>query len=326
MARITKTILVNLLVFTLLLIALEIFLRIKGDTYTWTENATGKYHSAWDQPVNQGLHIRTQGNYVEEYPEFSYKLSINSEGIRDINREIENRHHKVRIVGLGDSFMEGVGTPYDSTIMRLIETKDTIFEGICGGVAGSDVFRSYVLYDSLLDKYKPDYLLILFNNTDISDWVLNGNEIGILPSVKIPSKFRRNLFEYSHLYRSISINLFGYNWIQQSPEEQKETWDLFKIDFSLVLQKYIATLGKGQKLVFVFQPLYHEFVEGEYVYPFEELKQILSSSSIAYIDLQECLHDGSIDPKSLYWQTDMHFTPYGYSVVADCILNSNLVY
>ncbi len=330
MPRVLKIIVTNLLILVILIFAIEIAIRIKGDAYTWTEKGQGIYVDPWSRVNNNPLQIRGTGQYQERYPEFLYDLEINEEGVRDIKHNVEKPLNTLRILGLGDSFMEGMGTDFDSTIMNLIERKakakyssDVDFEALSGGVAGSDIFRAYNLLQERLIKYQPDYCLILFNNTDFNDWLIKGNEEGKLSEMSKPSKFERILFKYSHLYRSFTINVLHYSWLQQSPKEQKVLWKYFVQDFSKVIEKYIALMGSHDKVLFVYHPLIHEYEKVEYYLPFDELEALLKSKHIKTLDVLECFKSKDLISNSVYWKIDMHFNSAGYNNVAECIVEQD---
>ncbi len=332
MLRILKIVGVNLLVLFILTLVIELAIRAKGDTYTWTEKGQGIYVDPWENSIKSPLQIREQGSYNEQYPEFIYDLCVNKEGVRDLNRNLEKPSKTIRILGLGDSFIEGMGATFDSTIMNLIERKLSLnynggstFESICGGVSGSDIFRSYNLLQAKLIKYQPDYCLILFNNTDFNDWLIKGNELGELPKVTPPSKLNRFLFRYSHLYRSFTINVLNYSWLLQSPEKQKTLWKYFVKDFQRVMEKYISLLGSQDKILFVYHPLIHEYEAKNYYLPFEELNLILETRQIPTLNILECLASKGLNGKNIYWDIDMHFNGTGYNYVADCVVEKSWI-
>lgn len=331
MVRFAKIVIGNILILIALLIVAEIAIRVKGDTHTWTEKGQGVYIDPWERSSNKALHVRTQGEHKEHYPEFEYYIEVNEEGVRDKRRGKDKDGNTVRVLGMGDSFMEGMGAEMDSTVMALLEMQlsttnsNTRFECLNGGVAGSDLYRSFNLLEERLISYHPDYCVILFNNTDFNDWLIRGNENGVFPPVSIPSKFERFLFHYSHLYRSFTINILKHSWLQQSPKEQKELWKYFLLDFKAVLKRYEAILGEKDRLIFVLHPLIHEYEKGEYYLPFNDLKDILKAEGIKTIDIMSCFEAEQVNSEDIYWAIDMHFNSHGYQKVASCIANKGWI-
>ncbi|CAN5264494.1 hypothetical protein BH09BAC1_BH09BAC1_20560 [soil metagenome] len=297
MKKILKILLVNLLILLALFFCLEIALRIKGDTYTWTEKGQNIYVDPWDAMENSEIRSRPFGKHTEHYSEFIYTIDVNEIGVRDITHEIQKPSNTLRILGLGDSFMEGMGSDFDSTIMSLLGTKlnnkinSISIEPLSGGVAGSDIFRSFNLFKSKFLLYNPDFVIVLLNNTDINDWLVHGDEEGFRPPISPPSNLKKVLFKYSHLYRSITINLLGYTWLQQSPKEQIECWKWFKKDFELIMMKYLQLIGDKKKLLIVFHPLLHEFNENNYYYSFSELEAILANLQIQSLNSRSLTKD-----------------------------------
>lgn len=325
MARIVKIFFANLFILITLLLIIEVAIRVKGDTYTWTEKGQGIYVDPWERADDKTLHVRPPGKHQEYYPEFEYNIEVNEEGVRDKKRDKEKGNNIVRVLGLGDSFMEGMGADIDSTIMAFLEKQlsviypDGVFECLNGGVAGSDVFRSYNLLEERLIKYNPDYCIILFNNTDFNDWLIRGNEKGVFPPMTTPSKVERFLFHYSHLYRSFTINILKHSWLQQSPKEQKELWKYFLIDFKTVLKRYEDLLGGKDRIIFVVHPLIHEYEKGQYYLPFDDLKETMEVEGIKTLDVISCLEAEQLNSEHIYWNIDMHFNSLGYYQVANCL-------
>lgn len=331
MPKYIKLFFTNLLILCLLLLLLEIVLRAKGDNYTWAEKGQSVYNDPWAVKYQGKLQVRQPGEHEEVYPEFVYTVAANKDGVRDYEHDVAKADTVKRILGLGDSFMEGMGTVFDSTILSQMsniinrEHISSKFEMLSGGVSGSDLFRSYNLLNERLIKYRPDYLIILFNNTDFNDWIIKGDEKGARPNINKPSRLKRLFFRYSHLYRSISINIFKNSWLQQSPSEQKKSWHYFKKDFEEVLIKYTQLIGGADKILFVFHPLINEYEHQSYYYPFDELMAIVNKHTIRVADVMECLKQSNAKATEIYWKMDMHFNSKGYGLVADCIAEQNFI-
>jgi hypothetical protein len=113
-------------------------------------------------------------------PEFHYLHKYNSLGLRDKEFTTNKKPHEVRILGVGDSFTEGVGTCADSTWLKQLEYmlnssgKDIYYTTMNGGVHGSDLFFSYDLFTRCLLQYKPDLVILNLNSTDIGDVISRG--------------------------------------------------------------------------------------------------------------------------------------------------------
>ena len=107
-----------------LLILAELVLRVTiDDSYKWDQEKDGKpiyYHSPQTEPK---LWTRDSFDYRFTNKEFDYQHTINSLGLRDKEYTAEQLDSSYVILTLGDSFVEGVGVPDDSTWSRLLHQK-----------------------------------------------------------------------------------------------------------------------------------------------------------------------------------------------------------
>lgn len=311
----------------MLLLIGEFVLRMKGDTYSWGELNGRGYISPYDKSQSTCLHKRDRSEKFYNSPDFNYSLDLNKIGLRDRDHLLASKEGVNRIVGLGDSFTEGMGAPVDSTWLALLEKrlnfncKDS-FDVISGGVAGADVQSSYMLYDSILKKYRPDYVVLVVNQTDVNDFFVRGGLERFKVSGCPPKDAPRiePLFRASHLVRSILINLFGYNWQLISPEHQRKLYSDFKEEL-IFISKLIA--DDSTQVVIVFHPLKQEAYAGQYFYDFSGLMNDLTENEITYVDVLDKINNvHKQDLDQLYWPNDMHFTPVGYNLFAKEVLST----
>ncbi len=114
---------------------------------------------------------------MNECDEFKYWHRYNSLGLR--GKDPSKDTAKINIVGLGDSYTEGVGTPEDSTWLQLVENNlNQVRRGqlkkiqcINGGIMGNEPIAEYIILKELLLPYKPRVVILAVNCTDISDIV-----------------------------------------------------------------------------------------------------------------------------------------------------------
>lgn len=109
---------------------------------------------------------------VNSCTEFSYVHHFNDFGLRDREFSSYDRGDDFVVVGLGDSFTEGVGAPGDSTWPHLLENElNTLFPNrrsivMNGGVSGSDLFYSQRLLEGCFMGFRPDMVVLCLNMTD----------------------------------------------------------------------------------------------------------------------------------------------------------------
>ena len=107
----------DILIFTLISICLfipaaEVTLRALCTYCTWTEQNQGRYVSPYAMRASSWYHVRSP-NAVSNYQqqEFDYEIRTNSLGFRDIEHPISKPPGELRIIVIGDSFVEGQGAP-----------------------------------------------------------------------------------------------------------------------------------------------------------------------------------------------------------------------
>jgi len=97
---------------------------------------------------------------------------------------------------------------------------------ICGGAAGSDPFFGFrILVDKLL-AYRPDFVLLVVNHTDVIDVILRGGMERFLPDGTLKGVDPPGmpgliwLYESSHFVRFILFELFDYTHLVISHSER----------------------------------------------------------------------------------------------------------
>lgn len=309
----------------------ELILRVKGDTYSWSEQNGRGYLSPYETEKTNCLHVRNTGSLKYNSPDFNYGLDVNNEGIRDSNHSVINNQGRLRVIGLGDSFTEGMGAPFDSTWLNQLSSfslNGRLIEPISGGVAGADMFTAFHLFNDRLLKYNPDFLIVVINQTDVNDFFVRGG-FERFEGTECHTKEAPMLelfFKNSHLIRSFLINVLGYNWQLISESEREMLWIDFISEYKSLIDSYmnLSTDG-GFKLIIAFHPLVHEVQLGQYEFPFYELQQY-RNDEVEYIDILNRVlsetQNGS-DVFKLYWPNDQHFNSLGYQVFAEEIYSSS---
>jgi lysophospholipase L1-like esterase len=316
-------------------IGAEMVLRYLCTVCTWTEHNTGEYVSPYQgPPVNRWYHLRAP-NDVSTYgqPEFDFELSTNSLGIRDVEHPLEKPPGEFRIVGLGDSFTEGQGVPYDASYLKVLEKSlnqkqaQVRVRVIVGGVAGSDPFYCYRLFEDKLLPYDPDLVTLAINNSDITDIVTRGGNERFLPDGTV--RFREPpqdewLFARSHLYRVFLMLVLGHDWFGFSPSEHVAKWTDAVEKLKGIVDGF-QKLGsqEGFRLVVILHPDLNELVTATYAFDVDALKQHFSAKGIGYVDVMERFLKKAgphrKDRERLYWKKDFHHNEEGYRIFAEAV-------
>jgi hypothetical protein len=270
------------------------------------------------------------GPHVSDYyktAEFSYLHTYNGYGLRDAEFKASRDSNEYRILGLGDSFVEGVGAPVDSTWVKQLEhrlnaSSDNLhYTTMNAGVHGSDLFFSYELLTRCLLQYKPDLVILNLNSTDIYETMMRGS----FDRFDAEGNFHRPkgpwwefAFGSSYIVRLVALNLLHYDFTLINPHQYRYGQQQF-IDLIARKVNDYYRLSKEQHFAFllVLQPLQNE-LEGN-----DNFAQRLHvDTAIERIDLTEHLNrEIKLNPPKsrYYWPIDGHFTGDGYYVEAEVI-------
>lgn len=329
-----------LVVFVLLA---ELTLRIKGDTYSYMEKKGKPYSSSFggDSLFNNPVYsIRYGQEYTSHYtdPEFNYSLWLNENFFREINQEPKGLIYgpygevEFRVLGLGDSFTEGMGAPFDSTWLQLLPwqfERDSTrwYSSVVGGVIDNDPFFSYKQFTGKLINLQPDLVILVINATDVHDhWTRGGNErFREDGSVRFrePPKIEW-WFERSHLVRSIMINILGYNWHFISSRNKEKVYQDFLEDMKPLIADFDSvSKANNADLMIAIHPMDYEVQDGKYYYDLAALKNYASNMGIPTADvLQYMVQQGQVGEaaaKQYFWPIDRHMNSQGYLVFAKAV-------
>jgi hypothetical protein len=263
--------------------------------------------------------------------EFGYTHYYNQLGLRG---SLPNNCKGEIIIGLGDSFTEGLGTPEDSTWIALTvaimnqKTANKRFCSLNGGLIGKDPVSELVVLKEILKFYHPSYVILAVNNTDIEDVMMKGGKErydsnGNFRSRSIP--WFDFFYSFSYIARHIAHNIFHYNYFLMTEERlQIEQKIARKKIYSLITEDYRRLAENHKfKLVVVLHPLLWELNNNDFTL---EQYTNLRNENISVVNLFENFKQhqtkDNIDLSTLYWKVDGHHTPKGYALFAECISDS----
>jgi lysophospholipase L1-like esterase len=103
--------------------------------------------------------------------EYTVEVAINSHGLRDPERGYESPPGTVRILALGDSFIEGYTVPLAQTATQVLESSLTgagcAAEVINGGTAGYSNDQELLFYETEGHRYTPRVVVLFFYYNDV---------------------------------------------------------------------------------------------------------------------------------------------------------------
>ena len=110
--------------------------------------------------------------FVYRTREFAVPVEYNEFGMRDVARRTEKQPGGLRVALMGDSFVEALQVPLDSTLARRLERAlagrfpGRPVEVLNFGVSGFGTAAEAVRYRTLASRFHPDLVLVLFVSND----------------------------------------------------------------------------------------------------------------------------------------------------------------
>jgi lysophospholipase L1-like esterase len=313
--------------------AAEIALRITCAHCTWTEKNGQGFVSPYAVRESSWYHTRAP-NTVERYqfPEFDYEIRTNSLGFRDIEHPVAKPPGEFRLMAIGDSFTEGWGARFDQTWLNELGRElaekhaDSQISIMCAGASGSDPFYGYRLLVDRLMPYRPDWVLLVVNDSDVNDVLLRGGmerfqsdgTVRGMDSPELPWGYAS-----SQLARFILFEVFDYTHalVRRHERERRANEALEKLK-ELVLEYQAVLAAEGIRFSLVIHPYSKELQRDQYQH-LDGLIEFALQHQIDVIDTKPYLfeklaaHEQRIE--DLYWPDDKHFTELGYQYLSEAV-------
>lgn len=177
--------------------------------------------------------MKPSASYILRQPEFEVEVKTNSLGLRD-DEPTPSDESALRILILGDSFVEGYGVPVESCFVHKLQTMLVATSGVKRvrvynfGVAGYSPIIEYLLLKEKGLPLRPHIVVLNYDMTDVQEDYLYGEDaeydaLGAPLRVKpsslnfgktsiIPQgAFKTWLHEKSYLFSLISSFINRYN-------------------------------------------------------------------------------------------------------------------
>ncbi|MGB5407395.1 MAG: hypothetical protein WBN43_11490 [Thiogranum sp.] len=161
--------------FLLVSILAEFALRAAGIFETYGEANGIGYYSAYEMWGTRWFQKRSPGHHEKVVPEYTERFFVNEHGFRDRDWPLTKESDEIRVVTLGGSFVEGVGSTrqswsYPSQLSNILESKFGHRAKILvmnGGVIGSDPVNNLQALKRIFYNYQPD---LIVQAVDEGDW------------------------------------------------------------------------------------------------------------------------------------------------------------
>ncbi len=142
------------------LLVVEVALRLLGITAELIYRPNQWY--GWSLPASRHFTFDSHGRRIE--------IDINSQGLRDIPHAYERQPGSLRVLVLGDSFMEALQVAHESTFATQLETElrrrvrdsKLAVEVINAGVSGFGTDNALLFFRQEGRSYRPDVVLLAF--------------------------------------------------------------------------------------------------------------------------------------------------------------------
>ncbi len=334
-----------------LLVSVELVLRIGVRRYaTYPEQNGFSYgtlyelhHTSWYFTfATLSKRLGGQKRYLDYSKiEFTYQRRVNSMGLCEREIPLDKRPGEYRVVALGDSFTEGVGTSSDTTWVKVLERHlaaampDRLVTTINAGISGSDPVYQYVLLRDKLIPFKPDLVIVAVNPTDVNDVIIRGGMERFRPDGS--TQYARTAppweraYAASYIVRLIVHDVLRYNWllIKESRMEAPTRVALDELVSALAAFQKLSVEHDFDLLVVLHPASYHEVFYNQYSNDLGRLVSLMKDkNSIHVLDLLDYYQRTGVMTKenvlSFFWSVDGHHNSVGYRAMGDAIAKTVL--
>ncbi len=314
----------------------EIVLRISGIGRMYSEEREGVFVNPAERMQKTWYMVRRPNEVISlKAAEYSFERKTNSEGLSDIEWNLEKDTNEIRLLTLGDSFTEGDGCDFDSSYPKVLSTllqkefPNLKVNVMNAGASGSDPWFEYKKFNDLLLKYKPDIVLYTNGSNDMLFDHLNygGFERFAADSTvknKVPKHKWLGLYEVSYMFRLL-INFAGYDNTLFSARDRKLNEKTSMTDAKELSYKF-SELAKANNFICfqLIRPDKNEMMTGRYVFDLNNLiKKNDSLSNYYTIDLlayyRDSLKINRTNTDDFFWKIDQHHNAKGYAIMAQAV-------
>jgi len=325
---------VILFITIVMLVGGELALRFSSIFETYSEKNGVGYWSLYAKDNTKWYRKRKPGDQESVRLEYTDRYYVNKHGFRDRDWPESKQPNELRILTLGGSAIEGMGSldsssSYPGTLGRTLQDRfgDAARISVMnGGMGGEDPIGSLQALKRVFYHFRPDMIV---QSVDETDWkadipVRGGmdrfNEDG---TITLQGPWFEPLFERSHLVRAVVLEVLPYNKILMTRSEHNRRADEAVVEICRVFkeQSMIAEKVDADLIITVTAGRNEILRQAE---PDDRLLSLLECAtpyaSVAFDLGAEFLRRFS--PKQmeeLYWPIDGHFKPEGYNAYAEIV-------
>ena len=321
-----------------LLIGIELFFRFAlHERYASYQEQNGQnYQSLYRNNRPSWFHVYASNHdVIYSRAEFIHSRQVNSLGLCEREVAPDKAPNEYRVIALGDSFTEGIGTSYESTWVKVLERHlaermpESLVTTINAGVSGSDPFFEYILLRERLLPFNPDLVVVAVNQTDVHDVIYRGGMERFRPDGSMQGIRSAPKWEWayatSYSVRAIVRGPLQYSWLllQEDEMESEQTKALEKIKSALVAFQQLAD-ENGFELLVVFHPVSSlEVINGSYSYLDPLISALSDETHIRFTDLLDYYSRNKViteqNAQDSYWPLDGHHNTKGYEAMGNAI-------
>jgi lysophospholipase L1-like esterase len=285
-----------------------------------------RFHNLWN--TDQDDSVEYTGIRMQETNEFIYHENYNNLGFRGQNI-LEKKPKECRIAFLGDSFIQGIGTPDDSTVpylcQKILSSKFNNITTINMGRMGSDPPAEFQLLKKYFASILPDVVVLTINSSDINAMLTRGgferyrNDGSIHATI---GPWWEIFYASSFIFRTC-IHKLGYDALLMKNSKRNNILAAKKLTESIIAT-YTYTKKQNVSFVLVINPLKEDIKAGRFLHGLD-----MTERSIKVLDkfpqislLKEFKSKGlnADNSEKYYWKNDGHFNSKGYEIFAQCVV------
>lgn len=320
-------------------LACEILLRASLTNLTYPELYEKGYYTYWGKKHPGWYHTyQPDTSFPVMTADFQYSVQTNSLGHREREPQHIFQEGKVRAIILGDSYTEGVGVPYGSTIarhlQRLLDDNSLPVALYNGGISGSDPFYSYTILRDKLLRFNPVIVMLLINSSDYSDFIYRGGFERFKPDSTTafnPAPWYEPLYRYSYIFRFILHDFFdftGADLFMTEATYMRKCEEINREFLSLADSLNDLAGRHGFKMLFVIHPCYWEIINksersGIIRGLLQQLSDGMKARGCYAINIWDAMEEGvNKGNKAQYgFEHDGHYSSPGYQLMAQSLVD-----
>lgn len=305
------------------------------------ESGFDTFVSGFEKPWNRSGWLHVYPAYFElrhHYQEFSHLRVTNRLGLAEQDIPPTKAPGEFRILALGDSFTEGVGTVYDSTWAKAFQRKlsatwpDNRITTFNAGILGSDPFFEYTLLRERLSDLQLDLVIVAINGSDIDDIIMRGGMERFHPDGSTVYRMAAPSWEWlygiSFIFRHYVHDVLRYDWKFMTPDEAAAAQNAAVAQIKSAIDAFARLAEEaGFDLLFVTHPRKQEVIATEYFFGLRDVVTDLTSHpGLASFDLLQYYRSNGImseeNVAEFYWVIDPHHNGRGYQAMGEAIADA----